>query len=89
MVAQRELRDLPTHGGSARRVLFSVAGTQAPRRILHFRQHGSAESGISDEDTTAATFKIGEHVSWNPEAGYVNGYVVAVQRRDVEYTGYR
>jgi hypothetical protein len=27
---------------------------------------------------TAATFKIGEHVSWNPEAGYVSGKIVAV-----------
>ncbi|HEY7887974.1 MAG TPA: HVA1 family protein [Steroidobacteraceae bacterium] len=37
---------------------------------------------------TAARYKIGEHVSWNSEAGYVSGKIVAVHRRDVDYKGY-
>ena len=34
------------------------------------------------------TFKIGEHVSWNSEAGRVRGKIVKVHRRDVNYKGY-
>lgn len=34
------------------------------------------------------TFKIGEHVSWNSEAGRVRGKVIKVHRRDVNYKGY-
>jgi len=34
------------------------------------------------------TFRIGEHVSWNSEAGRVRGKVIKVHRRDVNYKGY-
>jgi len=34
------------------------------------------------------TFKIGEHVSWNSEAGRVRGKVIKVHRREVNYKGY-
>jgi Hypervirulence associated proteins TUDOR domain len=34
------------------------------------------------------TFRIGEHVSWNSEAGRVRGQVIKVHRRDVNYKGY-
>jgi hypothetical protein len=34
------------------------------------------------------TFKVGEHVSWNSEAGRVRGKIVKVHRRDVNYKGY-
>jgi hypothetical protein len=34
------------------------------------------------------TFKIGEHVSWNSEAGRVCGKVIKVHRREVNYKGY-
>jgi hypothetical protein len=34
------------------------------------------------------TFNIGEHVSWNSEAGRVRGKVIKVHRRDVNYKGY-
>jgi hypothetical protein len=33
-------------------------------------------------------FKIGDHVSWNSEAGRVRGRVVRVHRKDVKYKGY-
>jgi hypothetical protein len=33
-------------------------------------------------------FKIGEHVSWNSEAGRVSGRIVAVHTRDVVFKGY-
>jgi hypothetical protein len=34
------------------------------------------------------TFKVGDHVSWNSEAGRVSGEIVKVHARDVEYKGY-
>jgi Hypervirulence associated proteins TUDOR domain len=34
------------------------------------------------------TFKVGDHVSWNSEAGRVRGKIVKVHRRNVNYKGY-
>jgi hypothetical protein len=34
------------------------------------------------------TFKVGDHVSWNSEAGRVRGTIVRVHRKDVNYKGY-
>jgi hypothetical protein len=34
------------------------------------------------------TFKIGDHVSWNSEAGYVSGTIIAVHTGDVAWKGY-
>ena len=34
------------------------------------------------------TFKVGDHVSWNSEAGRVRGKIVKVHRSDVNYKGY-
>ena len=36
-----------------------------------------------------ATFKIGDHVSWNSEAGRVSGTIIAVHTSDFDYKGYR
>jgi hypothetical protein len=36
----------------------------------------------------AGTFKVGDHVSWNSEAGRVRGRIVRVHRTDVNYKGY-
>jgi hypothetical protein len=33
-------------------------------------------------------FKIGDHVTWNSEAGPVSGYIVRVHTRDTNYKGY-
>lgn len=33
-------------------------------------------------------FKVGDHVSWNSEAGRVRGTIVRVHTRDVNYKGY-
>jgi hypothetical protein len=33
-------------------------------------------------------FEIGDHVSWNSEAGRVRGRVLRVHRKDVNYKGY-
>jgi len=34
------------------------------------------------------TFKRGDHVSWNSEAGRVRGHVIRVHTKDVNYKGY-
>ena len=33
-------------------------------------------------------FKIGDHVSWNSEAGHVSGKIIEVHTRNVDYKGY-
>lgn len=34
-------------------------------------------------------FAIGDHVSWNSEAGRVSGTIIAVRISDFDYKGYR
>jgi hypothetical protein len=36
----------------------------------------------------AQKFKIGDHVSWNSEAGHVSGTIIAVHTGDVDWKGY-
>jgi hypothetical protein len=36
----------------------------------------------------AKVFKVGDHVSWNSEAGRVSGRVTRVHTEDVSYKGY-
>jgi hypothetical protein len=33
-------------------------------------------------------FKVGDHVSWNSEAGRVSGTIIRIHRRDVDHKGY-
>ena len=33
-------------------------------------------------------FNIGDHVTWNSEAGRVSGTIIAVHTRDFDYKGY-
>ena len=37
---------------------------------------------------TKKRFKVGDHVSWNSEAGRVRGRIIKVHRKDVNYKGY-
>jgi hypothetical protein len=34
------------------------------------------------------SFKVGDHVSWNSEAGRVSGTIMKVHAKDVNYKGY-
>jgi hypothetical protein len=36
----------------------------------------------------AKKFRIGDHVSWNSEAGRVRGRIIKVHTADVDYKGY-
>lgn len=33
-------------------------------------------------------FKVGDHVSWNSEAGQVSGKIIKVHTKDFDYKGY-
>jgi hypothetical protein len=33
-------------------------------------------------------FKIGDHVSWNSEAGHVSGKIIKIHKKDFQYKGY-
>lgn len=33
-------------------------------------------------------FRIGDHVTWNSEAGWVSGTIIKVHTKDVNYKGY-
>lgn len=33
-------------------------------------------------------FKVGDHVTWNSEAGRVSGTIIKVHTKDVDYKGY-
>jgi hypothetical protein len=33
-------------------------------------------------------FKVGDHVTWNSEAGRVSGAIIKVHSKDVDYKGY-
>jgi hypothetical protein len=35
-----------------------------------------------------SAFKVGDHVTWNSEAGRVSGRIVRVHRKDVVWKGY-
>ena len=36
----------------------------------------------------AESFKVGDHVTWNSEAGWVSGRIIAVHTANVDYKGY-
>lgn len=34
-------------------------------------------------------YAIGDHVSWNSEAGRVSGHIIKIHHQDFDYKGYR
>ncbi len=41
-----------------------------------------------DGETVSEKFKIGDHVTWNSEAGHVSGHIIRVHTKEVDYKGY-
>lgn len=37
---------------------------------------------------TQQTFKVGDHVRWNSEAGHVTGHIIKVHTQDTDYKGH-
>ena len=38
---------------------------------------------------SARRFNVGDHVTWNSEAGHVSGTIIKVHVKDVDYKGHR
>jgi hypothetical protein len=43
---------------------------------------------VAREEAMKHRFKIGDHVRWNSEAGYVAGTIIKVHTRDTQYKGH-
>lgn len=47
---------------------------------------------LSPDEVTAKLmvkrFKVGDHVTWNSEAGHVSGTIIKVHTRNLNYKGY-
>lgn len=38
--------------------------------------------------TITVKFKVGDHVTWNSEAGHVSGRIIKAHRKEFDYKGY-
>jgi hypothetical protein len=63
------------------------AAQDGRRRSRHAARnsYGSHQPGYL---AMSQAFKVGDHVSWNSEAGRVSGTIIAVHTRDFDYKGY-
>jgi hypothetical protein len=48
----------------------------------------AANGSLGKGSAAAKTFKVGDHVGWNSEAGHVSGRIVKVHTRNVDWKGY-
>lgn len=61
----------------------------AAERPLHGVVAGTPGStGHHEAKAMKKTFKVGDHVAWNSEAGRVSGTIIKVHTKDVQYKGY-
>jgi hypothetical protein len=51
--------------------------------------HAAGHDRIGRRRAMKKTFKVGDHVRWNSEAGHVTGTIIAVHTRDFDYKGHR
>ena len=65
--------------------MASLARTLQPESVSRLNRVLDASVATS---IMAKTFKVGDHVSWNSEAGRVRGTILRVHRKDVNYKGY-
>ena len=49
---------------------------------------GSLHVLSAEAITMRAKFKIGDHVTWNSEAGRVSGRITAIHTKDFDYKGH-
>ena len=47
-----------------------------------------ARTAKTEVTIMAEEFKVGDHVTWNSEAGHVSGKIIKVHRKDVDYKGH-
>ncbi len=41
-----------------------------------------------ESDAMPRKFRVGDHVTWNSEAGRVSGKIIRVHTKDIDYKGY-
>lgn len=58
----------------------------ARRQMLELRC--GSQAGSRTEYLMRKRFAVGDHVTWNSEAGYVSGKIIRVHLRDVNYKGH-
>jgi hypothetical protein len=46
------------------------------------------KENVAELNPMAKKFKVGDHVTWNSEAGHVSGRIIKIHKNDVEYKGY-
>jgi Hypervirulence associated proteins TUDOR domain len=51
-------------------------------------EHRSRAANHKWQEATMQRFKVGDHVTWNSEAGRVSGRIVKVHTKDLDYKGY-
>ena len=52
-------------------------------------QSSGVPAGDADKETFMTTlYKVGDHVTWNSEAGQVSGRIIRVHLSDFDYKGY-
>ena len=72
-----------------RELAFLIASTA---NRAHLRKVKNAETGLAFDPARSTMikqrFKVGDHVTWNSEAGRVSGRIIKVHSRDVNYKGY-
>lgn len=49
---------------------------------------GNVRALVQKTASMTKTFKVGDHVTWNSEAGHVSGRIVKVHKKNVTYKGY-
>jgi hypothetical protein len=58
--------------------------------VLRFELDRHSETTISEENPIVVVkFRVGDHVTWNSEAGRVSGKIIKVHTKDVDYKGYK
>jgi hypothetical protein len=50
--------------------------------------HRVVERDYGGQSIMALKFKVGDHVTWNSEAGHVSGKIIKVHTKDADYKGY-
>jgi hypothetical protein len=66
--------------------MFCLAASGAHRQCRGPTHRVSTRGGTPGMTTP---FRLGDHVRWNSEAGYVTGTIIAIHTADFDYKGHR
>jgi len=62
--------------------------SQAQADVAHVEGRRIAIHRKGSQPTMAHEFNVGDHVTWNSEAGHVSGRIIKVHTKNVAYKGY-